>query len=306
MLTSATEFRQRYIDETLTRTEAWLHDEGMIRAIGVEAVQATESILSRLYVPNIASVGRRYIRLVTPEAYRDNGAMPILAGFPGETFIPDGHMLRQTPRQREITMAQFALLYDDRLRAQRVVEGYDRRITDHTSSAVRLVTRYDTNAAVANPLRASMNFGPRQNQRHILTTPLWLLTMGDIDDGYTVAASGAIIHEAVHADDYESAGSIAMSALRQFFIQTELRANRRGAIAEQYAITHDMVRSDERADYNRFPGEPSLQEMFEQIRTKYNDDTNPYAVSDALDDELVAARLYPAKYATYRVPLVAK
>lgn len=301
----ALDIRHRYLDVTLTRTAEWLTDPGLLREVGAEAVAATQGILARLYSPNIVHVGRRYITLQTPSEYQDADYMPMLVGFPGDRFVPDGHMLRQTSLQRERAVAQFTLMYGDEDKAKSIIKGYDdRKRSQATGTSMFFVTRYDTEAAVAQPNVRTLTFGPRDRPRALFTTPIWLLTMGDMDEGYKLVSPATMMHEAVHAKDHETAGSLPVYDLRKYRIATELRAHRLGAKVEAYARLHGMIRPDERADYNRFPDETSFAELFETIRAKHNTDADPYAVSEELDDELVAARLFPAKYATVRKPLV--
>jgi hypothetical protein len=256
-------------------------------------------------MPNIVHVGRWYLTVQTPPEYQDTDHMPILVGFPGDRFIPDGPMLRQTSLQRERAIAQFALMYGDEDKARRVVNGYDgRKRTQANGTSMFFVTRYDNEAAVAQPGTRTLTFGPELGARALLTTPIWLLTMGDMEEGYNLVSPATMIHESLHAIDHQTTASVAIDDLRNYRIMTELRAHHLGAKVEAYVCLRGMTRPDERADYNRFPDEPSFAELFEDIRARHTTDADPYAVTEALDEELLAARLYPPRHTTEREPLV--
>jgi len=289
----ALETRHRYINESLARTTEWLRDAGVQRILGAHAVDSIESLMVRLYVPNIVRAGDVYVPLETPEEYRGGSSLPVMGGFPGDRFIPDGHMMRQTLQQREITTNQFAEMYDDAEYADRIVEGYDARLLRQAhNTKIFHVSRYDTDGST--PV-APRTFGPKQRKRTLFGRPFLLLTMGDMEEGFEVASPVTVIHELLHIDDYLNAGSVAITSLRRFIVGTELKSFHFGSRIERYAITQGITQPDEWADYNRIPGGLTYSERFEAVRMANADDKAPFVATEAVDNALVAEGLLQQK-----------
>ncbi|MEO5949630.1 MAG: hypothetical protein ABIP74_04445 [Candidatus Saccharimonas sp.] len=287
----ALDIRHRYLDATLVRTAEWLADDGMRQVLGETALATVNSLIGRLYVPNLIA-GRRYIKALTPEYYRDLDFFPLLVGFPGDRFIPDGAMMRQTSLQRTTAALQFTEMYGDSTTASQAVVRHDARMAHVASSASELyITRYDTEAATHMHTKL---FGPLLHQRRLLGRPAMTLTMADMDEGYVLTSPGTFIHELSHIDDHERAGSVAETEMRAHIIRSEFKAHHISARMEQYAQKEGLVHGDELADYNRFPSRPTYSEEFEDVRTRCTSMDDPFAYSATADSLLVKAGLMRA------------
>lgn len=285
----AVETRHHYIDESLARATEWLQDDNVRRILGADAVASIELSMGHLYVPNLGRVGNWYVTLHTPTEYVDETSLPIMAGFPGDRFIPDGPMMRQTRTQRDAAIQRLSEVYGDDARAARVVEGHDERLKSQgNGTKIFHVSRYDTDASTH---MAPRKIGPEQ-QRHVtLGRPLVLFTMGDMDEGYTVASPVATIHEFLHVQDYLGWGCIAVDAIRTHMLSSEFRSFHYGSRVERYAIDSGLVRPDEWGDYNRVPGQLTYSERFEAIRAAHASPEAPFAANAATDEALVGAGL---------------
>lgn len=290
MTRAALETRHRYIDESLARASELLQDPEVRRILGAEALASIELSMSRLYVPNLGRVGHWYVTLETPTAYIDDTSLPVMAGFPGDRFIPDGPMMRQTAFQRERSLARLGELYGDSARAKRVVEGRDARLLRQSDKTkVFHVSRYDADASTH---MAPGRVGPRGWEHMTIGRPFTLFTMGDMDEGYTVASPVATIHELLHTDDFIGWGCIAVSALHAHKLSSELRAFHYGSRIERHAIDAGLVRADEWGDYNRVPGMPTYSERFEAVRASHATLDQPFAVTDTIEQALASEGMW--------------
>lgn len=290
MTRAALETRYRYIDESLARASEWLQDPGVRQILGADALASIELSMSRLYVPNLGRVGTWYVALETPTAYIDDTSLPVMAGFPGDRFIPDGPMMRQTAVQRERSLTRLGELYGDMAHATHVVEGRDARLLGQSNKTkVFHVSRYDADASTH---MARGRIGPKGQEHAMIGRPFTLFTMGDMDEGYTVASPAATIHEFLHTDDFIGWGCVAVSALRTHRLSSELHAFHYGSRIERHATDTGLVRPDEWGDYNRVPGVPTYSERFEAVRASYATPDQPFAVTDTIEQALIAEGMW--------------
>lgn len=279
--------RHHYLEETLDRTLEWLADDGVKQILGATALQTVESLLARLYVPNITKVGNWYVTLETPLAYRDGTSLPIMAGFPGDRLVPDGPMRRQTALQWNRSVARLSEVYDDPAWATHIVEGRDQRLkTQGNSRRTYHVSRYDTDASTGV---STVRVGPKRDRQVLMGRPLVAFTMGDMDEGYTVAAPPTLIHELLHADDHLQLGCLAVAGIHDYILATEFRAHHYGSRIERYGVDHGLARPDEWNDYNRIPDIPTFSERFEAIRAAHATSDDAFAPNDAARAALNAA-----------------
>ena len=279
--------RHHYLENTLARTLEWLADDGVRQILGATALETVESLITRLYVPNITKVGNWYVTLETPLAYRDDTSLPVMAGFPGDRLVPDGPMRRQTALQRNRSIARLSEVYEDPAWAAHIVEGRDRRLRSQGNSMRTYhVSRYDADASTGV---STVRVGPKRDRQVLMGRPLVTFTMGDIDEGYTVAAPPTLIHELLHADDHLQLGCLAVAGIHDYILATEFRAHHYGSRIERYGVDNDLVRPDEWNDYNRISDRPTFSERFEAIRVAHASSDDPFAANDAANRALVAA-----------------
>lgn len=281
--------RHTYVDESLTRTSEWLQDKGVREILGATATTAVEGLIGRLYIPNIVRAGSWYVSLETPSEYRDDAWLPIMAGFPGDRFIPSGMMRRQTQEQRYGAIARLAEVYGDAQRATSVVESLASRTSRYSNGTQRCyVSRYDTMASVFMTYAA---LGPEDRRQFVFSRPTTLLTMGDMDEGLTVASPAVMIHELLHLEDHLLTGAMAVQSMRAYLLRSELKSHHYGSRIEGYALEHGLMRPDERSELTIDPTSTSFSQDFEHVRLAHADQTDPFAPLAVIDNALVAARL---------------
>jgi len=272
--------RHQYVEATLQRTKEWLDDKSVTTILGDERVNSAQWYLDNYYVPNTVSEGSSYIRLKTPREYRNSEAIPILAGFPGDRFIPDGRMVQQSPTRQERAVEALTVFYDDDMRARRRIGTLAAQYSEQNPD-IFFVSRYDIVASVVVHRRATRHLG---QVAYIMNQPILLFMIPLPEEGKNLTSPTATFHEFVHLDDHLEMPVIPQKDYADFMLETELRAHHINALLEEYGI-QGLMKEDEYVAHDYSYG-MSIARLFEKTRKKHADANNPFAPTPEVSEEL--------------------
>lgn len=284
--------RRHFIDTSLETFTTTLDQLQLEPDLIPSYTKDTSAILDRLYVPNVTIGLDDTLRLETPEKYRSEEYLGIIALRAGETAYLDEHLTRPSPRQydhmiRSLGNIDSPFTVNERIAGRNMV---------HREFATYLANNISTHQS-AKVTPGGMRTLP-QNMGNYTTfqKPLMIINM-DVHD--TLAPPSDLGHEMIHMHDWDSVG---FTAKDDRSIEQDRRAwmeNRGYYIGRLFNDTLAEVNPD-----LLFPSEDGRE------YTKAMDDVRAaFCISDGFTptehyyDEIAKHNLYDAIDIDFKIPV---